>query len=198
MRMRLRVRLLPVSLGLAAAAASGGTVLLAQQQPIFGCHASPSCATPPIGPSALTDPAASGLLQGASIRWGHGFHFGLVAPVLARQRSAEPVVDAKVFHLRGVSLLPTPGPTTTPPTPTPTVTPSPPAVPAPTSGPRGATSPRPFSPAGPEYAESGTSSSGREREPLGRAVAAAWPSTPEGTTGGSRTVHRAGRRSRSR
>ena len=110
-----------------AAAAHGGTVLFAQQQPIFGCHASPSCAPSPTGSSALLDRAATGLLLGASIRWGPGFHFGLVAPLLSsRESRAGTAADARVFHLRGASLLPTPSPT-----PTPT---SPPPDPVPPSG----------------------------------------------------------------
>ena len=60
---------------------------------------------------ALLDPASSGLVVGVSIRWGPGFHMGLVMPMLKVPLAGqEPTYDVKEFHLRNASLLPTPEP----------------------------------------------------------------------------------------
>lgn len=104
---------------------------LAQQQPIFGCRHAISCRPSPVGNSALNDGGAGGLLVGGSVRWGPGFHFALVTPILK-----VPVLgptesfDLHGIHLQNVTLLPTPEPTQEPtqepfrgPTPTPTPAP---------------------------------------------------------------------------
>jgi hypothetical protein len=85
--------------------ASGGF-----QQPIFGCRHAISCRNAPIGFSALNDPGTSGLLAVGSIRWGPGFHVGLKLPLL-KLPAPETTVDIHEFHLRNVTLLPTPEPT---------------------------------------------------------------------------------------
>jgi len=119
-----------IFLGLPAAALSCLLTFLAstasgQQQPIFGCRHAISCRPSPVGNSALNDFGASGLLVGGSIRWGPGFHFGLAIPIL-NLPAAEPeaAIDAHGFHLRNVTLLPTPEPDS-PPSATPTPPPDP-------------------------------------------------------------------------
>lgn len=96
-------------------------IAFAQQQPIYGCRTALSCRPSPIGNSALADKTLSGLLVTGGVGWGPGFHFGMPIPSLqvpAPQPTA--VVDARVFRLRDVRLLPSPGPAITPaPTPTP-------------------------------------------------------------------------------
>lgn len=116
-------------LGLAAAAVLVPFPIEAQQQPIFGCRHSISCRPSPTGASALNDAGASGLLVGGSIRWGPGFHFGLVTPVL-KLPAPEDTIDIHAFRLRNVTLLP-------PPEATPTPTPTPTNPPGPTRDPRG-------------------------------------------------------------
>jgi hypothetical protein len=110
----------------AAAILSPGAALC-QQQPIYGCRQSINCRPSPVGASALNDRGTSGLLVGGSIRWGPGFHFGLVTPILKiRLLAEEPAVDLKTFRLPNVTLLPPaePTPAAAPaPVPPPTVTP---------------------------------------------------------------------------
>ncbi|MDQ6894772.1 MAG: hypothetical protein M3167_19120 [Acidobacteriota bacterium] len=111
----------------AVAAALLPVAALSQQQPIYGCRQSINCRPSPVGASALNDRGASGLLVGASIRWGPGFHFGLVTPLLKIPLiGEEPAVDLKTFRLPNVTLLPPaePTPAASPaPAPPPTVTP---------------------------------------------------------------------------
>lgn len=117
-----------VAIGLIlAVAALQAPPAVAQQDPIFGCRHAISCRPSPVSNSALNDGGAGGLLVGGSIRWGHGFHFGLVTPIL-KVPVLEPSesVDVHAFHLRNVTLLPPPEPTPEPsPGPTPTPTPAP-------------------------------------------------------------------------
>lgn len=104
-------------LGRALALAAAGAALipapaLAQQQPIYGCRQSINCRPSPVGNSALLDPGVSGLFVGISIKWGPGFHMGLVTPTLnVPLVSQEPTYDVKEFHLRNASLLSIPEPT---------------------------------------------------------------------------------------
>lgn len=104
----------------AAALLPGSLPANAQQQPIFGCRHAISCRNSPVGNSALNDLGTSGLLAVASVKWGPGFHFGLAVPLL-KLPAAEPeaAVDVHGFHLRNVTLLPTPEPTPPPAAPTP-------------------------------------------------------------------------------
>lgn len=107
-------------LALAAAAVLVPFPIEAQQQPIFGCRHAISCRPSPTGASALNDSGASGLLLGSSIRWGPGFHFGLVTPILKLPApETSDAIDIHAFRLRNVTLLPPPEatPTPTPPNP---------------------------------------------------------------------------------
>jgi hypothetical protein len=116
------------SLILAAAALLPGAAL-SQQQPIYGCRQSINCRPSPVGASALNDRAVGGLLIGGSVRWGPGFHLGLVTPLLKIPLvGEEPAVDLKTFRLPNATLLPpaepaSPSPTPGPP-PFPTITPA--------------------------------------------------------------------------
>lgn len=116
------------SFAFAIAIALAGTAspALAQQDPIFGCRHAISCRPSPVSNSALNDGGAGGLLVGGSIRWGHGFHFALVTPIL-KVPLLEPSesFDLHGVHLQNVTLLPTPEPAPAAPAPTPT--PAPPA-----------------------------------------------------------------------
>lgn len=111
----------------AAAAVLIPGVALSQQQPIYGCRQSINCRPSPVGASALNDRGTSGLLVGGSIRFGPGFHLGLVTPLLKLPLlGEEPAVDLKTFRLPNVTLLPPPEPTPAAapaPVPSPTVTP---------------------------------------------------------------------------
>ena len=120
------VSALPIAL-VAAAATLMPIASIAQQQPIYGCRQSINCRPSPTSNSALNDPGMSGLLVGTSIKWGPGFHMGLVMPALKIPLiGQEPVYDVKDFHLRNASLLPTPEPAAaTEAAPVPTVTPGP-------------------------------------------------------------------------
>ena len=81
-----------------------------------------------MGASAFNDRGTSGLLVGGSIRWGPGFHLGLVTPLLKIPLiGEEPAVDLKAFRLPNVTLLPPAEPT---PAASPTPVPSPTATPA--------------------------------------------------------------------
>ncbi|HEY6050884.1 MAG TPA: hypothetical protein VIZ58_06520 [Thermoanaerobaculia bacterium] len=114
-------------------AAAAAAVLLpgaaiSQQQPIYGCRQAINCRPSPVSASALNDSGVHGLLVGASVRWGPGFHLGLVTPVLKLPLlGEEPAVDLKTFRLPNATLLPTPEPTpaSSPAVPPPTVTPPP-------------------------------------------------------------------------
>lgn len=112
--MRPRRLLLPAA-GLFFLAAAAATE--AQQQPIHGCNAAPSCR--PLGFSTIDKNAGfGGLFAGVGARWGPGFTLFVAAPkeiVLT-----PPPVTGEIFHL-GVSLLnPIPVPTLlSPPPPTP-------------------------------------------------------------------------------
>ena len=121
-----RVSRILAAAGAAAAAALLPGAALSQQQPIYGCRQSINCRPSPVGASALNDRGMSGLLVGGSIRWGPGFHFGLVTPLLKVPIiGVEPEVDLKTFRLPNVTLLPPPEPTpgATAPVPSPTATP---------------------------------------------------------------------------
>jgi hypothetical protein len=120
------VSAMPIVL-VAAAATLMPIVTIAQQQPIYGCRQSINCRPSPTSNSALNDPGMSGLLVGTSIKWGPGFHMGLVMPALKMPLiGQEPTYDVKDFHLRNASLLPTPEPAAAEPAaPVPTVTPGP-------------------------------------------------------------------------
>ncbi|MDQ2978695.1 MAG: hypothetical protein M3R62_05705 [Acidobacteriota bacterium] len=112
--------------GLALAAAPAA---VAQQQPVYGCRSAISCRPSPIGNSALAGDSGSSMLVGASVRWGPGFHAGFVTSLLKIPPPEPPPWSNNfTFHLRGVSLLPTPQPApepgSPPPTPTPTAAPS--------------------------------------------------------------------------
>ena len=101
-----------VPAGVAAAAVLLATAASGQQQPIYGCRQSINCRPSPVGASALKDPGVGGLLIGGSVRWGPGFHFGLVTPFLRLPLlGEEPAVDLKTFRLPNATLLPTPEPT---------------------------------------------------------------------------------------
>jgi hypothetical protein len=116
------------SLIVAAAALFPGAAL-SQQQPIYGCRQSINCRPSPVGASALNDRGTSGLLVGGSIRWGPGFHVGLVTPLLKIPLiGEEPAVDLKTFRFRNTTLLPPaepapPAAAAPAPPPLPTVTP---------------------------------------------------------------------------
>ena len=85
------------------------------QQPIFGCRHAISCRNAPIGFSGLNDLGTIGLMAAGSIKWGPGFHFGLAIPILKLPATEpESAVDVHGFHLRNVTLLPTPEPTPAP------------------------------------------------------------------------------------
>jgi hypothetical protein len=96
--MRPRRLLLPAA-GLFVLAAAATTV--AQQQPIHGCNAAPSCR--PLGFSALDKNAGfGGLFVGVGARWGPGFTLFVAAPKEIVLTPAP--VTGEIFHL-GVSLL---------------------------------------------------------------------------------------------
>ena len=102
---------------------------VAQQQPIYGCRSSINCRPSPIGNSALAGDSGSSMLVGASVRWGPGFHAGFVTSLLKiPPPDPLPWSNNFTFHLRGVSLLPTPEPTpepkSSPSTPVPTPAPN--------------------------------------------------------------------------
>lgn len=91
------------------------TLVVGQQKPITGCNAAPSCRDKGLGYSALYGNAGGNVLIGGAIRFGPGIHFVIVTPSAASfVVEPTPSVDARIFHLRGVSLLP-PQPTPTPP-----------------------------------------------------------------------------------
>jgi hypothetical protein len=121
-----RSSLILAAAGAAAALFPGAA--LSQQQPIYGCRQSINCRPSPVGASALNDRGASGLLVGGSVRWGPGFHFGLVTPLLKIPLiGEEPAVDLKTFRLPNVTLLPPAEPTpaaSSAPVPSPTATPT--------------------------------------------------------------------------
>jgi hypothetical protein len=99
-------------LGLAGAT-SLATLLFAQQKPIQGCNAALSC-NQPRGFSTLTGNAGGSVLFGVGVRWGPGINFLVVTPSLSSPTpEPTPNMDARTFHLQGVSLLP-PKPTSTP------------------------------------------------------------------------------------
>ena len=120
------VSALPIAL-VAAAATLMPIASIAQQQPIYGCRQSINCRPSPTSNSALNDPGMSGLLVGTSIKWGPGFHMGMVMPALKMPLiGQEPTYDVKDFHLRNATLWPTPEPAAaTEAPPVPTVTPGP-------------------------------------------------------------------------
>jgi hypothetical protein len=98
----------------------GPALATAQQQPVSGCAASPSCR--PNGFSVLT--GNSHVLFSVGVAWDPGFHAGIVpAPA---HNEAEPVATQH-FHLDGSALSPAaePAPVPTPPNllPPPTVAP---------------------------------------------------------------------------
>jgi hypothetical protein len=85
----------------------------AQQQPITGCNAAPSCRDRGLGYSTLAGNAGGSVLFGVGFRWGPGFQFLIVTPRPSLAPEPTPSVDTRIFHLRDVSLLP-PQPTPTP------------------------------------------------------------------------------------
>jgi hypothetical protein len=85
----------------------------AQQQPITGCNAAPSCRDRGLGYSALKGNAGGSVLFGVGFRWGPGFQLLIVTPKPSLAPEPTPSVDTRIFHLRDVSLLP-PQPTPTP------------------------------------------------------------------------------------
>lgn len=121
----MRCRLL--GFGLAGAMVLASRPGAAQQKPTTGCNAALSCRNKHLGYSALMGNAGGSVLFGVGARWGPGFQFLIVTPSVASfVPEPTPNVDARIFHLRDVSLLP--------PQPTPTPLPEPsgtPAVPTP-------------------------------------------------------------------
>jgi hypothetical protein len=90
-------------------------LLLAQQKPIYGCNGAVTC-NRPLGYTALTGNPS--VFFGVGAHWGPGFQFLLVTPT-AEAPGPETTPDIRVFHLKGVSLLPpvatpTPGPSPQP------------------------------------------------------------------------------------
>ena len=108
------MRIKRLCLGLAGAMVFTALVL-AQQKPVTGCLAAMSCRNRLLGYSTLRGNEGSSMLFGVGARWGPGFQFLMVTPSLASLvPEPTPSVDAQIFHLRDVSLLP-PQPTPTPP-----------------------------------------------------------------------------------
>ncbi len=112
--------------GLALAAAPAA---VAQQQPVYGCRSAISCRPSPIGNSANAGDAGGNMLIGGAVSFGPGLHFRMVTPLIKIPPAEPPGTSNNfTFHLRGVSLLPTPQPApepgSPPPTPTPTAAPS--------------------------------------------------------------------------
>ena len=113
--MRPRRLLLPAAVAFFAAAAFS----VAQQQPIHGCNAAPSCR--PLGFSTLDKNAGfGGFFFGVGARWGPGFELFVPAsreiPILAPPAPG----TGEIFHLGASLLNPLPAPTLlSPPPPTP-------------------------------------------------------------------------------
>lgn len=120
------MRAVGLGLLLAGGMASLPSLILAQQKPVYGCNAAPSCR--PLGFSNLnSNPGVSGMFFGIGAAWGPGFDVHVVAPHEIPLIQKKPRrVDGELFHLHA-SLLPpmpflTPSPAP-PPTPTPAVAP---------------------------------------------------------------------------
>jgi hypothetical protein len=104
-----------------------------QELPIYGCRQAISCRNSPVAKSALNDPGTSGLLIRANVLGATGFHL-VLPPVKAPSAQADGEVELHGFHLRNVTLFPTPAPP--PPVSSSSSSPSkePPAAPTPAPG----------------------------------------------------------------
>jgi hypothetical protein len=104
---------------LAGGMASMPSRALAQQKPIYGCNAAPSCR--PLGFSSLNNnTGVSGVFFGVGMAWGPGFNIHIPGPheiTLVEKRAPE--VDGDLFHLNA-RLLPPMSPSTPSPIPSPT------------------------------------------------------------------------------
>ncbi len=107
----------PIALALLLAAEMALIALPApaQQKPIYGCNAAPSCR--PLGyPSFNSSNGVSGMFFGVGMAFGPGYNIHLVTPANAVTLVQRPVPDLSrgVFHLNASLIPPTPVPEPTP------------------------------------------------------------------------------------
>jgi hypothetical protein len=117
------MRAIGLALGLAGWIALMPFPILAQQRPVYGCNAAPSCR--PLGVAGLnSNLGVSGVFFGMGMAWGPGFNIHIVAPnvIPLFEKKASPV-EGELFHLRVSLLPPMPFLTPAPAPPTPTVAP---------------------------------------------------------------------------
>jgi hypothetical protein len=101
-----------------AVAALTPSRVVAQQKPIYGCNAAPSCR--PLGFSNLNaNPGVSGVFFGVGMAWGPGFNVHIPGPhEITLVEKKAPGVDGELFHLNARLLPPmsswTPSPNPSP------------------------------------------------------------------------------------